>query len=123
MDLSLGLILTPILLSTAGQVIIKWRVSQLGPLPVGFTEKAKVLTHLLLDPWIISVMFIAGPIAAISWFAAMSKYDLSYAYPFASLAFVLVLVLSAVFFHETVTLPKVVGVILVTAGLIVASQG
>jgi uncharacterized membrane protein len=66
---------------------------------------------------------IAAPIAALIWFAAMTKYELSYAYPFASLAFVLILILSAVFFHETVTVPKVLGVVLVTAGLIIASQG
>jgi uncharacterized membrane protein len=40
-----------------------------------------------------------------------------------SLAFVLVLVLSAVLFHETVSMPKVLGMVIVILGLIIASQG
>jgi len=48
---------------------------------------------------------------------------LSYAYPFMSLAFVFVLILSAILFHEALTVPKVLGVGLVVAGIIVASRG
>jgi uncharacterized membrane protein len=122
MNFSLGLIIVPILLSVYGQLVIKWRVNQSGPLPVELAKKTVFFARLLLDPWIISVM-VATPIAALTWFAAMTKYELSYAYPFASLAFGLILILSAVFFHETVTVPKVLGVVLVTAGLIVGSRG
>lgn len=122
MDLSKGLIIAPIILTVYGQLIVKWRVRQAGSLPAGFHGKIQFLVGLLLDPWIISCL-LAGALALVSWFGAMTKYELSYAYPFMSLAFVLVLVLSAVFFHETVTVPKVLGVLLVTAGLIIASQG
>jgi drug/metabolite transporter (DMT)-like permease len=122
MNFSLGLIIAPILLSVYGQLVIKWRVNQSGALPVELAKKTMFFVRLLLDPWIISVM-VGGVIAALTWFAAMTKYELSYAYPFVSLAFVLVLILSAIFFHETVTVPKVLGVVLVTAGLIIGSQG
>jgi uncharacterized membrane protein len=33
------------------------------------------------------------------------------------------MILSAIFFHEPLTVPKVLGVMLVVVGLIVASQG
>ncbi|SRR6266496_699177 len=122
MNLSIGLIIAPIVLTVYGQLIVKWRVRQAGPLPVDLAKKMQFLGSLLFDPWIISVLF-AAFIAVISWFAAMTKYELSYAYPFMSLAFVLVLIFSAVLLHEAVTMPKVVGVMLVTLGLIIASQG
>jgi len=122
MDLSKGLIIAPIVLTVYGQLIVKWRVRQIGSLPAGFSGKIQFLVSLLLDPWIISCL-LAGALALVSWFAAMTKYELSYAYPFMSLAFILVLVLSAVFFHEAITIPKVLGVVLVTAGLIISSQG
>jgi multidrug transporter EmrE-like cation transporter len=54
---------------------------------------------------------------------AMTRFDLSYAYPFMSLAFVFVLILSAIFFHEAVTIPKALGVALVVAGIIIGSYG
>ena len=55
--------------------------------------------------------------------AAMTKLQLSHAYPFMSLAFVLVLIFSGVFFQEPITTPKIIGIALVVAGLIVGSQG
>lgn len=121
-DLSPGLIIGPILLSVYSQLIIKWRVGRLGTLPPEFVQKLRLLTRLVIDPWMITIM-VVFPIAALAWFAAMTKYELSYAYPFVSLAFALVLILSAVFFHEALTAPKIIGVALVALGLIVGSQG
>ena len=46
-----------------------------------------------------------------------------HAYPFMSFAFVLVLVLSSVFLHEAVTIPKIVGIALIAAGVIIGSWG
>ena len=65
----------------------------------------------------------AGLLAVVSWMAAMTKLDLSHAYPFMSLAFVLVLVLSALVFHEPVNAWKIGGLALITLGIIVGSQG
>jgi len=53
----------------------------------------------------------------------MTKFELSYAYPFMSLSFVFVLVLSGLFFHEAITLPKLFGVLLIMSGIIVGVQG
>lgn len=53
----------------------------------------------------------------------MTKFPLSYAYPFMSLAFVLVMFLSAFFFNEPVTLAKTLGLALIVTGIIIGSQG
>jgi multidrug transporter EmrE-like cation transporter len=55
--------------------------------------------------------------------AAMTKFELSYAYPFMSLAFVLVLILSAIIFREPLSVAKVTGLALVVAGIILSSRG
>lgn len=115
-------VFSTIVLTVYGQLIVKWRVARAGTLPADLAGKVWFMAGLLSDPWIISVLF-AAFLAALSWMAAMSKLDLSYAYPFMSLAFVLVMVLSAVFFREAVTLPKVLGMVLVVAGIIISSRG
>ena len=71
----------------------------------------------------LAVAGIAAFLAAVSWMAAMTRFELSYAYPFTSLAFVLVLGFSALFFHEAITVPKALGVGLIMAGIIIGSQG
>lgn len=55
--------------------------------------------------------------------AALAKFDLSHAYPFMGLTFVLVLVLSVVLFHEPLTMHKIIGIVLIVTGIIVGSRG
>ena len=115
-------VLGSVLCTVYGQVIVKWQVAKGGALPATLSGKVSFLVHLVLNPWIMSGM-LAGFLALICWLAAMTKFELSYAYPFMSLAFVFVLILSAVLFQEPVTVPKVLGVLLIIAGIIVASRG
>jgi multidrug transporter EmrE-like cation transporter len=111
-----------ILFTVYGQLIVKWQVSKAGLLPETLFAKAGFLIHLLLNPWVMSGMA-AGFFAMLCWLAAMTKFELSYAYPFMSLAFVLVLVMGTLLFHEALTVPKVLGILLIVMGIIVSSRG
>ncbi|HEX5874399.1 MAG TPA: EamA family transporter [Pyrinomonadaceae bacterium] len=111
-----------ILFTVYGQIIVKWQVGKAGALPVSFSERIPFFLSLIFNPWILSGM-LAGFCALVCWLAAMTKFDLSYAYPFMSLAFVLVLILSALLFHEPLTTAKILGVLLIIAGIIVGSRG
>jgi len=115
-------VLGSVLFTVYGQMVVKWQVAKAGAFPPSLSEKISFLVHLVLNPWILSSMF-AGFLALLCWLAAMTKFELSYAYPFMSLAFMFVLILSAILFHEAVTVPKVLGVLLIMAGIIVASRG
>ena len=105
-----------------GQLILKWRMSALGgSLPNDLLDKIFFLFKLVFDPFIFSG-FASAFIASFFWMAAMTKFELSYAYPFMSGAFVLVFVLSVLFFHEVVTWQKILGLALIVAGIIVTSR-
>lgn len=105
-----------------GQLILKWRISKFGPLPVDAFEKLKFLLSLFLDPAIFSG-FAAGFLASLAWMAAMTKFELSHAYPFMSLNFVVVLLLSGWLLSEPITPQKVIGIGLIIAGTMVAARG
>ncbi|PRC93565.1 EamA family transporter [Solimicrobium silvestre] len=115
-------ILATIGFTVYGQLILKWRISHYGPLPMALLEKLKFLTLLLLDPAIFSGFF-AGFIASLAWMSAMTKFDLSHAYPFMSLNFVVVLLLSGWFLNEPITLQKTLGILLIVVGTVVAARG
>ena len=115
-------ILFTILFTVYGQLIIKWQVLKAGSFPEGGMGKTCFLFNLLLNPWVISA-FLAALLASVAWMAAMTKLQLSHAYPFMSLAFVLVLILSGLLFNEPITSPKIIGIILVIIGLAIGSQG
>lgn len=109
-------------LTVYGQLILKWRISQFGPLPAEFVDKIKFLLGLLFDPAIFSG-FAAAFLASLAWMAAMTKFDLSHAYPFMSLNFVVVLLLSGWFLTEPLSVQKVIGVGLIVIGTIIAARG
>jgi multidrug transporter EmrE-like cation transporter len=54
---------------------------------------------------------------------ALTKLDLSHAYPFMSLSFALVALASAWVFPEPLTGPKIAGVVLICLGVAIGSQG
>lgn len=104
-----------------GQLILKWRIVNYGALPGPLGDKLVFLFKLLLDPFILSG-FAAAFIAALFWMAAMTKLELSVAYPFVSASFALVMVFSVVFFGEPLTWHKVAGLLLIGAGITIISQ-
>lgn len=105
-----------------GQLIIKWRIPHYGHLPEQSVEKIIFLLKLFLDPFILSG-FLSAFVASLCWMAAMTKFELSYAYPFMGLTFVLVFVASVFLFAESVTIYKVLGLALIVLGIIIASRG
>jgi uncharacterized membrane protein len=114
-------ILLTVLLTAYGQVVLKWRMNALGELPAPLGEKFLFLVKIIFDPFIFSSFF-AAFLASLTWMAALSKFALSFAYPFMSLAFLVVLVCSYFFLHESITVQKVIGMVLIVAGLIIASR-
>jgi len=92
-----------IIFTVYGQLIIKWRMKLKGALPDQLSQKLTFLFKAFLDPFILTG-FLAALIASIFWMAVMTKFELSFAYPFMSFAFVSVLLLSVFFFNESMTI-------------------
>lgn len=104
------------------QLIMRWQVSQAGNLPVDFIGKVLFVAQLFLNPWILSSI-VATLFAGISWMLAMSRFEISYAYPWVSLNFVLMLLLGVLLFDESFNTAKVLGTLLAVAGIVVITRG
>lgn len=111
-----------IALTVYGQLVLKWRISGFGPLPEAPFNKLRFLVSVLFDPFISSGFAVAF-LASLAWMAAMTKFDLSYAYPFMSLNFVVVLLLSGWLLGEPITAQKTLGIGLIVIGTMVAARG
>ena len=104
-----------------GQMVLKWQVNLAGPLPVSWPERALYVARLLANPWVITSLA-AAFLGMVTWMMALAKVDLSYAYPFTSLSFVLILVASALVFHEAITPAKLFGLSFIVLGLFISSR-
>jgi len=109
-----------ILFTVFGQIAAKVATRQLGPLPGDWDGRLTYLGRVIINPWFISC-FVAATLAAVSWITALTGLEISRAYPFTSLSFIFIMLLSAAFFGEPITAPKVIGVLLIVAGIVVAS--
>jgi multidrug transporter EmrE-like cation transporter len=110
-----------IILTVYGQIVLKWRLNQLDALPQMFTAKLVFLLKAVFDPYIFSSFFSAF-LASLAWMAALKEFDLSKAYPFMSLSFVCVMVISYWLFKESVSTQKIIGSVLIVAGIYLVSK-
>ena len=53
----------------------------------------------------------------------MTKFEMSYAYPFTTLAIVFVTIFSVIFFGENINTYKILGIALIILGIAVISKG
>lgn len=105
-----------------GQLILKWRLIQMNLiLPEGLIAKIKMLTSLLFDPFILSG-FVSAFFASLAWMAAMTKFELSTAYPFMALNFVIVFALAIPLFNEVLSWQKVLGTVLIILGTVIIAK-
>jgi uncharacterized membrane protein len=116
------LILLTLGFTVYGQLITKQQVSQLTGIPSGLSAAPYLVWQILTRPLLLSG-FVAAFCAALCWMGAVARFNLSYAYPFMSLNFVLVGILSAVFFSDAFTVPKVLGLTLICLGVFVTARG
>ena len=111
-----------ILFTVYGQLILKWRISSFGALPINTVERIKFLGLLLTDPAIISG-FLGAFLASLAWMIAMTKFELSHAYPFMSLNFIVVFFASVWLLNEPFTWAKCLGVTFIVLGTIIIARG
>lgn len=105
-----------------GQIILKWRVSQLNIESEQSINLFRRLFTMLFDPVVMSAL-IAAFVASLFWMAALTKLDVSTAYPLMSAALPIVLLLSIVFLGESYSHSKIVGATIILLGVSIVSRG
>ncbi len=115
-------ILLTIVFTVYSQLVMRWQVSLAGSLPENIMGKLSFLGALLINPWVLSGI-VATFLAGISWMLAMTRFEISYAFPFVSLNYIFILAAGFMFFHETFSLTKAIGSALVVLGVLVIARG
>lgn len=102
-----------------GQIILKWRLNKLGAvLPEDTTGKIMFMFKMVFDPFLFSGLLSAF-VASLFWMSAMTKFQITQAYPFMSLAPAIVFLIGVGFLGEPFTWGKVFGLVLIMLGIFV----
>lgn len=116
-----GLIALTILFTISGQLLIKSATRDLGQIPTEWHELVAFVSN-VYRYWKVLAGLAAGVLASFCWLGAVSRSNISFAYPFMGLAIVLVLLLSPLLFGETVPWTRWLGVVIVCIGIWLAAQ-
>lgn len=106
------------LIGTLGQLLLKIGIRQVGPVSRSdFGNPVSLLLTVFSNPLILTAipLYVAG---FLIWLIVLSKLDLSYAYPFLALAYVLVPLLSWLILDEHVPTMRWIGIVVVCIGLV-----
>jgi multidrug transporter EmrE-like cation transporter len=104
-----------------GQILVKQGMLEVGRMPTEIPNVPSFLWRALTNVKVV-LGFGSAFMASLCWIVAISRSELSFAYPFMGLGIVLVLVLSPIFFGEFVPMTRWLGVLIVCIGIWVASQ-
>ena len=120
MWVNISIILFSIILAVSGQVSMKYGAIQIGPVNTSnlltFFQSAFTNIYTLLGLFLYFV-------SALFWIIALSRVELSYAYPMVSLGYILVLFLSSVLFKEVILPIHWIGIILIISGVVLITRG
>ena len=115
------LILTGVLLNAFAQILLKKGMLGIGHFEIQiqnlFPIIQKVATNLYillgLGSYVISVAV---------WLLVLSQVEVSYAYPFLSVGYVVVTLMGYFFFQESVSWMRVTGILIIILGVILLSR-
>lgn len=119
---NLALIFLTLALGLTGQFTLKIGMNRIGRIALpSLSAIANWLFRTLTSPFVIFGLGLYF-LAALLWLIVLSRTDLMYSYPFLSLSYAGVFLFSWIFLGEELTLPRLIGTILITAGVLVMAK-
>lgn len=114
-------IVITIFFTVVGQILVKAGAKRLPQYNSNIDNIIMYIIKAVFSP-LIFLGLLSAVIAAISWIGAMSKYDISFAYPFMSLSYVFVMILAAIVFKEVINLKQWIGLMFICFGVFLISR-
>lgn len=124
MNLSIfALIIASVLLSSFAQIVLKTGMSNTEVLNALQSENTFVIIKA-----IITNFFIIGGLSlyfasAAVWLLVLAKVDVSFAYPFVGLGFIVTMLLAFFINGEVLTTTKVIGTLCIAVGIAIIARG
>lgn len=114
---ALSFILVGVLLNSAAQLLLKAGVRPLGELTLRWDSLLAIATR-----WPIAAGLACYVVSVAAWILALSRVDVSMAYPMLSLGYVVNALGAWWLFHESLTQGRLAGIALILVGVIVLSR-
>ena len=117
----IGLILLSVALAALAQITLKHGMNQVAD----STGELQLTAHSLRDvatTWAVWAGLMLFGLSAFVWLAVLSRESLSFAYPFASLSYALILLADRFVLHEQIPPLRWAGVAFIMIGIVLVAQ-
>lgn len=118
---SFGLIFVGVMLNVAAQLLIKAGTNSIGFFEFSRENILPIGWKLATEPHIVGAMF-CYVLSVVIWILALSRVQVSIAYPLLSMGYVVNAVAAWWFFNETFNPTKVAGIGVIILGVIIISR-
>lgn len=117
----LSLILLAVVINTAAQILLKQGMNTIGYFNFNVADISSILLKVAFNPFIIGGMF-CYVASVLVWLLVLSRVPVSYAYPMVSLAYITTTIAAVIFFNETLTITRILGIFIIIAGVYLISK-
>jgi len=117
-------ILISVVLAAVAQITLKHGMTQVtghGRFPLDLKQPVAMVRRVAVNVSVVAGLAIFV-LSAAFWLVVLSRVSLSFAYPFVSLTYVLILLFDRLFLHETVSGLRWAGVALIIGGILLISR-
>lgn len=121
MNPALIYILVALLASAVRQLVLKKGMGSMGALTLDAGHLGGILARIVASPYVLLGLAIYA-CGTVFWLVALSRVELSYAYPFVSLSYVVMLVASWLLLNEQISLLRIAGSAVVILGVLLISR-
>jgi drug/metabolite transporter (DMT)-like permease len=118
---SLTLILLAVLLGAGAQLLLKAGVNTVGPFEFDTPGLLSAASRLALEPRLLGGIALYAA-SLLAWVLALSRVDVSIAYPMVSLGYVITVVAAWLWLGEAVNPLRLAGVGLIVLGVVVVAR-
>ena len=122
MNIAITYILVSVILGAVGQLLLKQGMGSMGPLGISIDGLGGLSWKIGTNLYVVSGLFIYV-LGTLFWLVALSRVELSFAYPFASLSYLVMLAASWGLFHENISLLRLIGTLVIVFGVLIISRG
>ncbi|MGL3210556.1 EamA family transporter [Bradyrhizobium sp. BR 1433] len=117
----IGFVLFTVLTNAAAQLMLKYGMMQLGPLSFAGVNPILKILQIVFSPWVF-VGLSTIIISMTSHLYVLSKVEVSFAYPFLSLAHVAIAVVAYFMFREELNAFRIAGIGFICIGTVLIAQ-
>lgn len=117
-----SMIIISILLSSAAQLLLKYGASSPSIQKAIYSHSILNLFYAMISTPQIILGLVCFGVSLILWIVILSRTDVSYAYPFVALGICLTILAGWFFFNESLSMLRIIGVVIVVAGVITVAN-